>query len=213
MEHGRRLRATRVAALLLAAAAELPAGPFIRVSAADGDPRLTPVERTLIKRHFGRRLPYHVSVSRSAEFPEVLRLTEYIDDVGAFPFAMIVDGAWIESGVDAQFAATIPLEATRRVLQARGWPTLGEAERKALALRWIEDALPPSFRSQTVAQGGHAPQVSIEDGDVIVRVWLVRTMTSIAGPRVTRNNFATVFRIKPDGSIGDSDSKDAPPRS
>lgn len=167
--------------------------------------KLTRAEQTVITQHFGKRPPYHVGVSRSRGFPEVLRVEQYIDDAGYRPLGIIVDGAWIESGI--YDILWIPVAATRRVLIARGWTGLDDGRRKALAFDWVEDSLPPGWSSQTSAvDGGHAPELSVEDGDVIVRVWLIRRGTSVAGPRVSRDSSASVFRFKPDGSMTEADS-------
>lgn len=167
--------------------------------APDPDGKLTPAERATITQHLGKRMPYHTGVQRIDGFPEVLRVTQYIDDLGTMTLAMIVDGVWLDWGL--QGLSWIPDEATRHVLQARGWPTLDQDKRKSLALRWIMSALPPDFEGQTTKDGGHAPEVSVENADVIVRIWLIHHGTSIAGPRVTRDRAPTVFRFKPDGSM------------
>jgi hypothetical protein len=173
---------------------------------------LTRAERAMITQRFGKHPSYHVSVSRSSRFPEVLRVEEYIDDAGFMPLATLVDGAWVQ--VDAGGNPWGPMEAMRRVLEARGWPTLDDGRRKALALSWVEDSLPPGWGSQTAAEaGGHVPELSIEQGDVIVRVWLIRRSTSIAGPRVSSDSVATIYRFKPDGSmtVADPTHRTAPP--
>ncbi|MGC1523792.1 MAG: hypothetical protein WA803_19780 [Steroidobacteraceae bacterium] len=168
---------------------------------------LTRTEQTVIIQHFGKHPSYHVGVSRSRRFPEVLRVEQYIDDAGYRPLGTIVDGAWIESG-----DLWSPVEAARRVLMARGWTGLDDGRRKALALQWVEDSLPPGWSSQTSAEeGGHAPELSVEGGDVIVRVWLIRRGTSVAGPRVSRDSSASVFRFKPDGSMTEADSTQRTP--
>ncbi len=156
--------------------------------------KLTRAEQAVITQHFGKHPPYHVGASRSRGFPEVLRVEQYVDDAGYMPLGIIVDGAWIESGVYGILWS--PVEATRRVLMARGWTGLDDGRRKALALQWVEDSLPPGWSSQTSAEeGGHAPELSVEDGDVIIRVWLTRRGTSVAGPRVSRDSSASVFRF------------------
>jgi hypothetical protein len=166
---------------------------------------LTRAEHDVITKHFGKHPPYHVGVSRSRGFPEVLRVQQYIDDAGYRPLGIIVDGVWIESGIYGILWSAG--EATRHVLMARGWTGLDDARRKALALQWVEDSLPPGWSCQTSAEGGgHAPELSVEDGDVIVRVWLIRRVTSIAGPRVSRDSSASVFRFKLDGSMTEADS-------
>jgi hypothetical protein len=167
--------------------------------------KLTRSEQAVIIQHFGKHPPYHVGVSRSRGFPEVLRVEQYIDDAGYRPLGTIVDGAWIESGVYSILWS--PVEATRRVLMARGWTGLDDDRRKALALQWVEDSLPPGWSSQTSAEeGGHAPELAVEDGDVVIRVWLIRRGTSVAGPRVGRDSSASVFRFKPDGTMTEADS-------
>jgi hypothetical protein len=167
--------------------------------------KLTHAEQALLTQHFGKHPPYHVGVSRSRGFPEVLRVEQYIDDAGYRSLGIIVDGAWIET--DIYGILWSPVEATRHVLMARGWTGLDDGRRKALALQWVEDSLPPGWSSQTSAEeGGHAPELSVEDGDVVVRVWLIRRGTSVAGPRVSRDSNASVFRFKPDGSMTEADS-------
>jgi hypothetical protein len=181
-----------------------PAPSPAPTAAPDKGIKLTSTERATITQHLGKRLPYHVGVSRIDGFPEVLRVSQYIDDAGLMTLAMIVDGAWIEWGGNG--LSWIPDEVTHHVLQARGWPTLDQSKRKSLALRWIISALPPDFSSQTTADGGHAPEVSVENTDVIVRIWLIHSGTSIAGPRITRYRAPTVFRFKPDGSMSQIDA-------
>lgn len=167
--------------------------------------KLTRAEQAVITQHFGKHPPYHVSVSRSRGFPEVLRVEQYIDDAGYRPLGIVVDGAWFEPGVYGVLWS--PVEATRRVLIARGWTGLDHGRRKALALQWVEDSLPQGWSSQTSAEeGGHAPELAVQDGDVIVRVWLIRRGTSVAGPRISRDSSPSVFRFKPDGSVTEADS-------
>jgi hypothetical protein len=173
--------------------------PATAGAAPYGNIKLTSAERAQLASHLGKRLGYHESIERSSEFPEVLRIVEYIDDLGPRTEAMIVDGVWIDWSAHWMF--WIPEEATHRVLQARGWSTLDDTKREALALRWIIDTLPPGFSAQTGAGGGHAPEVAIEGGDVVVKVWLFRRFTSIAGPRVTQEQAPRVFRFKQDGSM------------
>jgi hypothetical protein len=172
--------------------------------------KLTRAEQAVITQHFGKHPPYHVGVSRSRGFPEVLRVEQYIDDAGYRPLGIVVDGAWIEPGVYGILWS--PVEATRRVLIARGWTGLDHGRRKALALQWVEDSLPSGWSSQTSAEeGGHAPELSVEDGDVIVRVWLIRRGTSVAGPRISRDISPSVFRFQPDGSVTEADSTQRTP--
>lgn len=123
-------------------------------------------------------------------------MSEYIADAGEVPIAMIVDGSWVDWS---------PAEAARHILQAQGWSTLDEDGRKALALRWIKDSLPPGRSIQTDVHGGHLPEISLENGDVIVRAWLIRSSTSIGGLRVARDQVATLFRFKTDGSMIETD--------
>ena len=194
--------------------------PATEASAPDGGLKLTQAERAIITQHFGEHWLDHINVNRSingthsidvtrsTEFPEVLQVTNGINDAGWQPRAMIVDGAWLDWNpapavmmMDGRWIDWSPAEATRRVLQARGWSTLDDDGRKKLALRWIIDSFPPNLSSQTAADGGHPPEVSIEDGHVIVRVWLIRRSTSIGGRSVSRYPYATMFRFKPDGSM------------
>jgi hypothetical protein len=164
---------------------------------------LTPAERAVLAEHFGTHPDSSMRVSRSKAFPEVLRVQRYVPDVGRMPSGIVVNGAWIESN-DYSVPGT-PAEATRRVLIAHGWTRLDEGRRKALALQWVEDSLPPGWSSQTSAEeDGHAPELSFEQGDVIVRLWLVRRSESMAGPRVSRDSAASVFRFKADGSTTSS---------
>jgi hypothetical protein len=142
-------------------------------------------------------------VSRIDGFPEVLRVSHYIDDAGEMTLAMIADGEWVDWGGNSR--SWIPEEVTHRVLQSRGWPTLDQDKRKSLALGWITSSLPPDYKSQTGADGGHAPAISLENADVIVQVWLTHFGTSFSGPRVTRDRNPTVFRFKPDGSMSRTD--------
>jgi hypothetical protein len=173
---------------------------------------LTRAEKAVITAHFGKHPPYHVDISRSRGFPEVLRAEQYVDDAGYMPVATIVDGTWIESGIHSVLWS--PEEATRRVLMARGWAGLDDGRRKALALQWIEDSLPPGWSIQKITdEGGHSPEVSVEEGDVIVRVWLTRRGTTIAGPRFSRDTSASIFRFKPDGSMLEDDPTHGTPLS
>lgn len=137
-----------------------------------GNIKLTPAERTLLEQHIGKRLRYHESLERRIEFPEVLRLIEYVDDVGPRTKGIIVDGVWIDGSSPHLF--WLPEQATGHVLQARGWSTL---------------------------DGGHAPEATVEGADVVVRMWLVATFTSIRGPRITRDQAPRVLRFKPDGAM------------
>ena len=178
-------------------------------SAPYGNIKLSPSERALIEEHVGKRLGYHQSIERSTEFPEVLRIVRYIDDVGPRTEAMIADGVWVDWG--GHWGFWIPEEATRHVLQARGWSTLDDGKRKVLALRWVMDALPPGFSAQSAADGGHAPDIRVEGGDVVVRIWLIARFTSIAGPRVTRDQAPHIFRFKPDASMAEEPAAGQPP--
>lgn len=105
--------------------------------------KLTPAERALVADHLGKRLPYHDSIVRSIEFPELLRIFNYIDVAGDRTVALIVDGEWIDWGAHDLF--WISEDAKRHVFRKRGWPGLDADKRKMLALRSVINALPPGF--------------------------------------------------------------------
>lgn len=93
--------------------------------------KLTSAELAVITQHFGKHPSYHVGVSRSGGFPEVLRVERYVDDAGYMPLGIIVDGTWVESGVYGVLWS--PAEATRRVLTARA---AGRVSMTAGARHW-----------------------------------------------------------------------------
>jgi len=75
----------------------------------------------------------------------------------------------------------IPKQATQRLLQERGWSTLDKVGRKALALRWVLDSLPPGSSPQSADEGGHPPEVAVESGTIPVRIWLITRYTTVGG--------------------------------
>jgi hypothetical protein len=158
----------------------------------------TPAVRALIAQHAGSVRADEVRVFHTTGFPEVLRFTFYISDLGERLLGVAVNGTWVDAGYEID---PIPPQATRLVLQARAWSTLDQDRRRALALRWIEDWFPPGDGSQTAADGGHPSESSIEGEEVVVSVWRIRRSTSVAGPRVRRDAVATRYRFKVDGSM------------
>ena len=174
----------------------------------DQDLKLTPAERAVLEHHFGKALSDDLSIHRSAEFPEVLRisgLTHNSDSAQWAGLAMIVGGVWIDGGGSGAFMLSqtfwLSDQATRQILQTRGWSTLDESQRKMLVLRWIIDSRPLDSNIQTGANGGHAAEVDVEGRDIVVRVWLIEYLTNIAGRHAIQQQEPRIFRFKPDGSM------------